>query len=1155
MTQRALILTIVLSFLSLFTTAQPATVVAGLPADSVFADAATLDSLAAIATDSTAAVDAYAPAVQRNFNALRYSLDTYHSYRGDRMSRAVDFFEIGGGIMAVNDDHTHNPDPFFMMNVRLGRQYNRFSSLRLGISGGLGFIPQAEKNTFYNSINARVAVEADYLYSLTSHLLGYRPDRALDVSGFVGVGAGYSQLFKSNKDDWISEFNTRRTTAFARAGFQLKFFAGAQAAMALEPYAYVSTGGIDLVRPEFEMYNYRIGYGLDLSFIQYLGRRLSLASEAGDFRRVYQRRQRYFDSDVPRALRHHPLIVGLQTGVAGVSGDGRTFMRSAGVGQTLYLGWWMSPALGVRTQFNTENMKWQDYSDNTLKNYIAYRSGAVDLMINPLGFTRYGNWDAPAGLSLLVGYEGAYASRKNGNEFPAFGYRGGASLWVRLANGTKATVEPMYAILTHKNDNLRASIDYITRLKVGLEMTIGGERDTLGDAAGRQGFPLGYFVGAAVGRNFTPRYYQETSREREALKSALFFAGYEYSELHGVRLGAEFMTDVFYHNNVRDRQQRWVATLGYRLNASNLLRGWHPRRRWHVSANIGPAVAFGDGHTDFGADVGLQLDYRLGKHFSLFLAQQLYWMPNGLWDTDQTTDANLTSSFNIGLMYHFEQLLQPTINVVRTTAGAIATAGTAVGNAVVTAGAAVGKAGAVVGNAVVTAGAAVGKAGAAVGKAVGKGGAAVGNAIGSLGVATGKTLATMARNITTQQGRPLFVEYALGYQHILHMPTDGIDTWEPQIQLGIGWWPLPAIGLRAGADLIRGSSKESQIDAANGTFTRYDKLRLSYLYADLMVNPLGLAPNYNWQSAAGVNLIAGRTLINLASRNMEERYWRYGWRLGTQLWTRLDHGLRLSVEPMFSLYKCDPQSDDPANYTYRDHRDIFSLKVGLTMLMQQPGKTATAAGSHPRSRRPRWFVGIGGGLHFNKDDYRLSGGGTNSNMQLLAGYRLWKNTAIRLGEEITFDHFMENRNYTLTSGPLAGTQKSAMANVTYRFLFSSLTGQYDLMGLFNDTPQRRWELNFILGGTLSYYLNESANIIGENQDHTVNTGLRNSPMNFNTTVGLMVGYRLSNHLSAYMNHHLYIYSFGHPQWVHYTKQIWSISGYINTFNAGLMVHF
>lgn len=1083
--------------------------------DSLFADSIDIDTTN------------YEVPVQRNFNALQYSLDNHHSYIGDLFTQPINYIEIGGGRMSINDTHKHDPDPLFLFHMRFGRQYNAVSSLRLGISGGVGFIPQKEENTFYNSINGRVALEADYLYSITTHLLGYRPDRLLDVSGFVGIGAGFSRLFKSNIDDWNTEFNTRRATAFARTGFQLKFFAGPQAALAVEPYVYASTRGIDLVRSEHEFYDYRMGMGFDISFIQYLGNRLSDEQNAGTFKKNYSRQQRYFTNDVADILYHHPMIVGVQTGVGGVSGDGRTFNRSAGLMQSAYIGWWLSPSIGVRGQIGAINMKWQDWSDTSLKNFVAYRTGAFDLMLNPFGFSRRAGWQSPAGITLLLGYEGGYAFREKGIKgFPVFGYRGGVNLWARLANGLRVTVEPQYAVLTHKNDNLRASIDYLTRLSIGVEMMVGGDREPAEADDGTKPFPTGYYIGGGIGRNFTPRYYQETSRERDWIKSGLLFAGYEYNDLHSLRLSGEYMTDVFYHQQHKDRQERWVLTAGYKLAVSNLLRGINPHRRWNVSANIGPAIAFGNDTPLIGANTGLQLDYRLGKHFSLFLAQNLYWIPGGLYDSDQTTELNITNSYNLGVMYHFENLVQPTIHVAKTVAHATGNAAKAVGTA-----------------------------GVAVGNAIGAAGAAVGTVIGDAGAAIGTAMKNVSSAIVDQQPtHPFFIEYALGYQHIMHMPTKGIDTWEPQMQLGIGWWALPAIGLRAGADLIRGSSKESRVIAENGTFTRYDKLRLSFIYADLVINPLGFARQYNWQQPAGINLLVGRTLFNLSHHNIEERYWKNGWRLGTQLWAKLAQGFRLNIEPMFSLTECEPQSSDPTDYTSKDHRDIFSLKVGVTMMMQQK-KDHDNHTIVSNVIRPRWFIGLGGGLHFNKDDYRLDGGGTNCNIQAIAGYRIWKNTTIRLSEELTFDHFIDNCRYQLTSSSNAGKWKNGRGITTYRFLFSSLAYQYDLMGLFNDNPARRWEFNILGGFALSYYLNESTTVPGETASYEVSHANRISPLNFNTLIGMMLNYRISDRLSAYFNHHLYIYSYGQPQWVHYTPQIWSISGHINTFNAGLMIHF
>lgn len=222
----------------------------------------------------------------------------------------------------------------------------------------------------------------------------------------------------------------------------------------------------------------------------------------------------------------------------------------------------------------------------------------------------------------------------------------------------------------------------------------------------------------------------------------------------------------------------------------------------------------------------------------------------------------------------------------------------------------------------------------------------------------------------------------------------------------------------------------------------------------------------------------------------------------------------------------------------------------MTMLMQKKKHQVRPVSTD--SVPHRWFVGAGGGLHFNKDLYRLSNGGTNSNIQLLAGYRLTPNSAVRIAEELTFDHFVEPCSYQLTSGDNAGQRRWGMGVTTYRFLFSALTYQYDLMGLFNESPSRRWEMNPFVGFAVSYYLNETTKVPGETADYTVPRGNRVSKANFNVLVGLTLNCRLTDRLSAYLSHNLYMYSFGRPQWLHYSSQIRTFSGNINTFNAGLM---
>ena len=75
--------------------------------DSLFADSIDIDTTN------------YEVPVQRNFNALQYSLDNHHSYIGDLFTQPINYIEIGGGRMSINDTHKHDPDPLFLFHMQL----------------------------------------------------------------------------------------------------------------------------------------------------------------------------------------------------------------------------------------------------------------------------------------------------------------------------------------------------------------------------------------------------------------------------------------------------------------------------------------------------------------------------------------------------------------------------------------------------------------------------------------------------------------------------------------------------------------------------------------------------------------------------------------------------------------------------------------------------------------------------------------------------------------------------------------------------------------------------------------------------------------------------------------------------------------------------
>ena len=96
-------------------------------------DWAVADSLAPVVDDTTD----YEVPVQRHFNALEYSLDTYHRFQGDRFEKPLDYLAFGGGRMTINDNKIYNPAAIYMMHLNYGRQFDDLRSLRLSFGGGV----------------------------------------------------------------------------------------------------------------------------------------------------------------------------------------------------------------------------------------------------------------------------------------------------------------------------------------------------------------------------------------------------------------------------------------------------------------------------------------------------------------------------------------------------------------------------------------------------------------------------------------------------------------------------------------------------------------------------------------------------------------------------------------------------------------------------------------------------------------------------------------------------------------------------------------------------------------------------------------------------------------------------------------------------------
>lgn len=878
----------------------------------------------------------------RDFNALRFSLDNRHRYLGDTLRHAKTFVSLGGGFrqlgMSADDEGSTS---LSVLNLHIGQQLSPLHTLRLGVGGGVGYYRQpTAQNDGPRRQLTMLHADADYLFSLSSYMLGYRPERALDVSTLLGVG--------------VSSASGGSKAVDFHGGLQLKFFAGPHAAITVEPYVMLANKTLSPTAKTRSWHKYAVDYGLNLSYVYYFDNMLTAPALTGTFKKLFKPGRRWLRGDSADVAQRRPLFLQYAVGWEGISSfNERSWSQTSGASYSLAFGGWLSSAIGLRTGIGMSNMRWNE--DAQRVHYAGYATVSLDAMLNPFGFGRRYNWDAPVGMHLLGGVEtgrlNVDAADVRSTSWTT-GYRMGVQTWARMGRDTRFFVEQIYRIINYREGGDQYSRDDALSLKLGVEMLLGGHRavETV-DSVRWQ--PRGFFIGGGVGWNTTFRRWRAADGHDPFFMNGLLTGGYHFNAYHGVALSGEYLTNHFTVGKGEEGFDHWMLSADWMLNVSNLLHGYQPNRRWTVSVLMGPTVALGTDKARVGGNGALQLDYRINKHLALFYQHRLYLMGKSFYPSAQlySQAGTVVSSMNAGVLYLFDDLVGPVCYVANGFANGVATAATGVAHGVATA---------------------------ATGVAHGASYVANGVARGASFV--GKHVAHGVSNLFTQYRHPVFVEYGNGVtsQKLL----DGTDgrRWGSSMQVSLGWWMLPAFGLR-------GSLTSQHAGAV--AFTQHDEALTGQqsqvaLAADVLVNPLGMVRNYNWDSPFGFHLIGGIQtggyVIDAGrSRMADKKLKTIGLRLGGQLWMRLQNDMRLFVEPLYTQTRYD-------ELTSVDRSSDMSVRMGLSLLLGGHGQQGDSLWVDGADRRG-FFVTAGGGTHFAYDKYRADDGGVNGNAMVAAGYR------------------------------------------------------------------------------------------------------------------------------------------------------------------------
>ena len=637
------------------------------------------DVIPASATTQAQDTAYYGAARQKNFNALRFVLDSRHRFKGDRYVHGDfwnnTFIDMGGGVGGFyHNTNAASFTPTLSLRLGVGKVVSPMVSFRLGFEKAWAY-SHASTTVYntnqYNSYGGYV----DFLYNFSNYLLGYRPERPFNVSGILGLGVQTASLHSWNNADMTAVgASTSGVALDGHVGVQFKFFASPYASIALEPYFKVATKKLNLLAnpgysdPDFS-------YGVNFAYQWNFAKQLSYMANAGIFQKHFNNQKRYMlDNGQLQHLRY-PMFFDYSFGPMYVGKSYNLSLRNTrGFDALAAVGWWLAPAAGVRAGVHVTNGDWKQGSigNDDTKSLIGTRGVNFDFLFNPFGFKRHYNWDAPVGMNLLAGYEfggmkKTAASLLGSYEGNYTAFRFGGQLWMKLTNDLRLTLEPTYMQIEHYNGNLDRERYDEYAVKLGLSLLfrdkgIRNYRNVESDSV-LNTVQRGYFLGLGLGWNNTVWEWRFKGYQHDLLKNAVLFGGYRFNKIHGIRLQAEWMKEAqaffdsygsgiekFTYNN-------YLLSTDYQINLFNAMAGYDPLRRWNVYMYAGPTLLLGDGGAAFAANVGGMVTYNITPNLSLFYSHTVYRMPKTRYPHHMvyTRDGIFTNNLNVGIMYNFDR--------------------------------------------------------------------------------------------------------------------------------------------------------------------------------------------------------------------------------------------------------------------------------------------------------------------------------------------------------------------------------------------------------------------------------------------------------------------------------------------------------------------
>ncbi len=610
--------------------------------------------------------------VAAGFNSLDYLLEDRYLAHGDHFIKSWNdhlFLETGLGaenIIAPTDDYKFTP--VTSAKIGFGKQLNERNTIRLSTFGGFAY--QKEENFYMIKLGGKL----DHIFDLSSYFNGFDPTRRISVSTLLGAGVVFSKFANNGGNKFSSD------AAFeAHMGLQFKLFTGPQGYVNFEPYVGVATDAMD-ISEQRNWRKYDGFYGASLTYVYFLNNNLS-----PEARERYLNKRKLRDDITKDSTLYSwqkPMFVEFSNSLHAPRSSESGISESMGMGYSLSVGKWLSPAIALRASIGTQNVICSTQKSSlegtayTKYNSANYMTGRMEALFNPFGLVRHYNWDSHFGAYATLGLEvgKVWKESANINTFMQ-GYTAGLHLWARLAEGIHFFVEPrlehiIYHNLSHTELNNVRYGDDLTSINVGFSVNTRTRKFTdwgIYEELDHVQFMNRFVIGAGGGLN----YLQTKSQLNKSLKlgyNVQGFLEYHLNDIHAARLSGEITMhplDVIEESKVNSKRH-WAAygSLDYMVCLTNLMNGTNPDgRRFEAFLFAGPTLFFGHNNgkiqgPKFTYNFGTKLLYKLNKHIGIHLTPTFYGVTNDVREHSypglNLNKVSLIETINLGAQYTFK---------------------------------------------------------------------------------------------------------------------------------------------------------------------------------------------------------------------------------------------------------------------------------------------------------------------------------------------------------------------------------------------------------------------------------------------------------------------------------------------------------------------